>query len=551
MSTFSANEKWPSDSNKKVQDLAKKLSPSRLYLDFYNLHQPPFSITPDPEFLYFSSAHKSVIENILYGIEARMGFLLLIGEVGTGKTTLCRAILDKLDKKAETVYIINPSLSGMEIILSVLDDLGIEYPSNASKKTLLDLLNRFLLNLPEEKPVIILIDDAQTMTLDGLENLRLLSNLETDKKKLLQLVLVGQQELLQILSRPELRQLKQRIAICCQLDRITNTELQSYISHRLFVAGDKGQIHFSPRAIRKIFNASLGIPRLINIICDYTLTAGYVSNSPKIRKTHAEKAIDEVMHPSVIGRSKFASVLSAPFDKRVWLELCILGVSILLLAVTHMKIFNGTTTIGSNNRTDITQYPLSIPPDSKSVMTFENVNDDLSTITKESPIVPTNDLTPAEAPKTNNTEMPQNYIIQLASLRNIKRAMEEVTDLREKGIDSHWTSVYMANEDLWYRVYATGFSTKQAAGVFKKEKGFSEGIIIFAPWTLLISRINESGTSENTCSKLLEIGYDCVLAGDENTGYEITIGSFKNSERALKTAQEIMQLGFDVKVIRR
>jgi cell division protein FtsN len=138
----------------------------------------------------------------------------------------------------------------------------------------------------------------------------------------------------------------------------------------------------------------------------------------------------------------------------------------------------------------------------------------------------------------------------LASFRILEKAIQEVADLKVKGIDAHWTSVHMTNNGLWYRVYVHGFSTKEAAEAFKKENGLSKGIVIFAPWTVLVSVINESGASENTCSKLNETGYDCILAGNENEGYKITVGAFKNSERALMTAQEIMKLGFDVKAVR-
>ena len=239
-------EKMPSANRPEAHPAA------RLYLDYYNLKESPFSITPDPEFLYMSSSHRPVIEKILYGINARMGFLLLIGEVGAGKTTLCRTILDELTGKAETAYIINPSLSEVGLIQSILDDPSIEHAEASSKKELLDLLNRFLITTTKEKPGVILIDDAQTMTVEGLETLRLLSNLETDKEKLIQLVLVGQQELLDILSKPEMRQLKQRIAIKCRLELLKEPELQGYISHRLFVAGDKGNIRFSQKAIKNV-----------------------------------------------------------------------------------------------------------------------------------------------------------------------------------------------------------------------------------------------------------------------------------------------------------
>ena len=251
---------------------------NRVYLDFYNLRETPFSITPDPEFIFLSNTYKSVIDKILYGINNRMGFILLTGEVGTGKTTICRSVIDNLDNKARMVYIINPSVSGRELISGILDDLGLEYPPDSSKKDLINHLNNFLLSRADNNPVVIIIDDAQTMPIDALEDLRLLSNLETDKKKLLQMILVGQPELLELINRPEIRQLKQRVEINCRLEYLARDETGGYIAQRLFIAGCRGNLQFTQKAINLIYAASNGIPRLINKICDYALTAGYLDD---------------------------------------------------------------------------------------------------------------------------------------------------------------------------------------------------------------------------------------------------------------------------------
>jgi general secretion pathway protein A len=267
----------------------------RVYLDFYNLKGPPFAITPDPEFLFLSETHRNVIEKLQYAIETRMGFMLLTGEVGTGKTTLCRTLLDQMQGGPQTVYVINPALSGHELLANILDDLGIPYPAQASKKELIDRLNRFLLTNEGVGPVVIIVDDAQTMPLTTLEDLRLLSNLETDKSKLLQMLLVGQPELLQLLDQPEIRQLKQRVAIHCRLDFLSRAEVGGYIERRLFVAGNKGQIRFTHKVVKQIHKRSGGVPRIINKISDLALTAAYTTNSHTVQSVHFKAACSELI----------------------------------------------------------------------------------------------------------------------------------------------------------------------------------------------------------------------------------------------------------------
>ena len=267
----------------------------RIYSDFFKLEGAPFSITPDPDFLFLSETHRNVIEKIQYGIESRMGFMLLTGEVGTGKSTLSRVLLDQLHHQAQTVYLINPSLSAKELIAAILDDLGVTWPARATKKVLIDHLNRFLLERDHTTPVVIIIDDAQTMPSAALEDLRLLSNLETDKQKLLQMLLVGQPELRQRLDCPELRQLKQRITVNCFLDYLTQEEVRGYIDQRLFVAGNQGQVRFDPKTIPMIHKQSNGIPRMINKLCDMALTAAYASSTQVVGLKHLRIAYDELI----------------------------------------------------------------------------------------------------------------------------------------------------------------------------------------------------------------------------------------------------------------
>lgn len=267
----------------------------RIYMDFFNLKGVPFSITPDPDFLFLSDTHRNVLEKIEYGVESCMGFMLLTGEVGTGKSTLCRVLLDRLEDKLKTVYIINPSLSGKELVAAILDDLAVDRPGKATKKRLIDLLNGFLLSLDPLEKVVVIIDDAQTMPPMVLEDLRLLSNLETDKRKLLQILLVGQPELLDLLDRPELRQLKQRITVNSMLTFLAADEVRGYIEQRLFVAGNQGQVRFSSKATRLIHKQSRGVPRLINKIGDMALTAAYAAGSNIVQTTHLRAAVSELI----------------------------------------------------------------------------------------------------------------------------------------------------------------------------------------------------------------------------------------------------------------
>lgn len=264
--------------------------------NFINHKEQPFSLTPDPEFLFFSDTHRSAIENILYGISRRMGLFLLIGEVGTGKTTVCRHILNTLKNNAETVYLINPYMTGKELISSILDDLGINHSRNISKKDMLRLLNHFVISLPDSKPMLIIIDDSQAMPAGTMEDLCLLTNLETNKSKLFQILLAGQPELIDQINCHEMRQLEQRIAVTCYLKNLNLQEVGRFISRRLHVAGCIGQIQFTPKTIKKIYEASSGIPRLINRICYYSVASGYITNEYIIRPEHVKKALKELRY---------------------------------------------------------------------------------------------------------------------------------------------------------------------------------------------------------------------------------------------------------------
>ncbi|HEY4589336.1 MAG TPA: AAA family ATPase [Thermoanaerobaculia bacterium] len=245
-----------------------------MYNQFYGFREPPFNITPDPRFLFFSDRHREAYNHILFGIRERKGFIQITGEVGAGKTTLCRALLDELGPNYVTALILNPCLNPEQLLRTILKELGLQ-PGEADRATCLEMLNTFLLEqLVQGNDVVLLIDEAQDLGTELLEQVRLLSNLETDQRKLLQIVLVGQPELRDKLNERGLRQLRQRITVRYHLTPLSRPEVEHYIHHRLQVVGANGRPAFTPWAVRSVFRYSGGIPRLVNAVCDKALLAG-------------------------------------------------------------------------------------------------------------------------------------------------------------------------------------------------------------------------------------------------------------------------------------
>jgi general secretion pathway protein A len=256
-----------------------------MYEEFYGLREKPFTLTPDPHFFFLSEHHREAFEHLLYGIQEKEGFILITGEVGAGKTTLCRALLDKIDPNAtNTALILNPMFSERELLQCILGDFGVQTTAT-TKKELLDDLNQFLLNQQAaDRNSILIIDEAQNLSPAVLEEIRILSNLETEKEKLLQIILMGQIELKEKLSLPQLRQLNQRISVRYHLQTLGKEEVPRYIQHRLTVAGSSGDIHFESGAVQEIYSYSQGIPRLINLAADRALLAGYAEQSREIKR---------------------------------------------------------------------------------------------------------------------------------------------------------------------------------------------------------------------------------------------------------------------------
>ena len=267
-----------------------------MYTSFFGLNEKPFSITPDPRYLFMSERHGEALAHLVYGVTESGGFMQLTGEVGTGKTTLVRTLLaNRLPDNADVAVILNPQLSANEFLQTICEELGVaDIAKPDSSKALIDALNHYLLSAHADgRRTILVVDEAQNLSRDVLEQVRLLTNLETSKQKLLQIILIGQPELRELLARNDLRQLAQRITGRYHLEPLSRDETALYIEHRLRVAGAVGEV-FDAGAKKEVFRLSEGVPRLINVICDRALLGAYSRESRRVTRRYVRRAAAEI-----------------------------------------------------------------------------------------------------------------------------------------------------------------------------------------------------------------------------------------------------------------
>jgi len=276
-----------------------------MYTTYFGLKENPFNLTPDPRFLFLSRRHQEALSHLRYGIKERKGFILITGKIGTGKTTLIRALLDDLDRNIKTALIFNAYISDQEILHAINHEFGIQSDNDLTNKQCIDLLNNFLIKCYEKgENAVLFLDEAQNLSSKVLEQIRMLSNLETEKEKLLQIVMVGQNELKDILNASGLRQLNERITVRYDLDTLERKDVRSYVIHRLTVAGAKGMIHFTRWAFRALYRASKGNPRIINAICDRALLIAYSRDKFTIDR--------EIIHQAALNVKGQRYVYTAP-----------------------------------------------------------------------------------------------------------------------------------------------------------------------------------------------------------------------------------------------
>lgn len=266
---------------------------SRMYEQFYNLKESPFNMTPDTRYFYPSEKHQEALDSLIYAIDERKGFVVITGEIGSGKTTICRTLLNRLSPNTKVSLILNTHMNAKELISTIMEDLGVE-PVKGTKSRLLSQLNNFLIEeLSHDNNIVLMVDEAQNLSHRMLEEIRMLSNLETEREKLIQIILVGQPELREKLKLKSLEQFKQRINIHYHLSPLNRDDTGNYIKHRLAKASSNGCDIFTDDAIDTIYEYSKGVPRIINSLCDHALLNGFIENTQKIDKHIIEESIKE------------------------------------------------------------------------------------------------------------------------------------------------------------------------------------------------------------------------------------------------------------------
>ncbi len=376
-----------------------------MYNTYFGFKESPFSIAPDPRYLYMTAQHRDALAHLVYGLNSNGGCILLTGEVGTGKTTICRCLLEQVPEKVNIALVLNPKISELELLESICDELNIHYPdTDKSIKIFTDRINHFLIehNARNEHTVLI-IDEAQNLSTAVLEQLRLLTNLETEQHKLLQIIILGQPELLEILAKPELRQLAQRITARYHLQPLSRDELSAYINHRLATAGQNMQI-FPATTIHKLYRLSGGIPRLINIICDRALLGCYVENCYKVEPRILNKAAREVfgeLHKVEKQQAK---------SKKYVIAFALLILAILIMSLLQFNPYRHQQTTAHQN-----QAARKNPLPSLSTKAATNTLTSKPSSSGSTPVV--NNITTPGKPSIASSTPPQTEIPAVSSMR--------------------------------------------------------------------------------------------------------------------------------------
>lgn len=436
-----------------------------MHEDYYGFSEKPFNLTPDPKYLYKSHSHANAFDLLQYAIRRREGFVVVTGDIGTGKTTLCRAVLEQLDRKTFTALVLNPFLSEEDLLRLILQDFGIVSRdemqrgrlSGVSKQELIDTLNAFLMSLlPIGAGALLIIDEAQNLPLQVLEQIRILSNLETDKEKLLQIVLVGQLNLQELLRSPELRQLDQRISIRYELKPLTREETAAYIAHRMTIAGGGAVVSFAPKAVDRVHRYTGGIPRLINLVCDRALLGGYSARTARITPDIVESAatsleLKSARVPMTGWMRRYAGAFAA-------------GVVVMALVAGAMYV--GGMVQNSRASADTLGAPagqvIEAPPASTT------------------PPAPQTAIAPP--PRAEPAAPSAAYSVLVGSFRQPGEADRLMGELRERGYEVRRRRIETGTRGVWHQVvagpYADERDAQQAEARIKQLPGYADARLI-------------------------------------------------------------------------
>ncbi|GJL79646.1 MAG: hypothetical protein NPINA01_26350 [Nitrospinaceae bacterium] len=483
-----------------------------MYENFYRFSEKPFSLTPDPKFLFLSKHHQGALDHMLYGINQREGFMSIVGDVGTGKTTLCRCLLDKLDNNIQVALILNPMLSDMDLLRTCVHDLEVQptsvfaensvsaspslevdpseevnlgWVNRASKKELLDALNTFLLEQHRAGgSTVLIIDEAQNLPMDVMEQLRILSNLETEKEKLLQIIFVGQLELNDKLKSPELKQLNQRISIRYEISPLSQEETVQYINHRLLVAGAGARVSFKPSAVKEIFKYSQGYPRLINLVCDRALLSGYNDQVEVIDRPQVSQGIKSLLgeeennyYRDYFIRFRLPVILSVLFF--------LAGIAFFIFARVDMdwksEFEQLTSKLGIAKLLGKKETLAGNSLKAKHVSSMKEKAPPAQPIAMDGQAAPENKKDALESEKTATVQPARNdavevtqgnYRIQVYSFQEVAQAKEEVRKLLEEGFKAYWIKAVTEDQD-WYMVYVGPYEEAQPARIHVDALKFS------------------------------------------------------------------------------